>query len=37
MPNHVRPERVEVKKPRELPELPKDEEGDNTETPTPAP
>ena len=37
MPNNLRPERVEVKKPRELPELPKeDEEGNNTETP-PAP
>ena len=37
MPNNIRPERVEVKKPRELPELPKeDEEGGNTETP-PAP
>jgi len=37
MPNNVRPERVEMKKPRELPELPKeDEEGGNTETP-PAP
>lgn len=34
MPNNLRPERVEVKKPRELPELPKeDEEGDNTDTP----
>ena len=31
IPNNIRPERVEVKKPRELPELPKeDEEGDNT-------
>lgn len=34
MPNNLRPERIEVKKPRELPELPKeDEEGDNTDTP----
>ena len=34
MPNNLRPERVEVKKPRELPELPKeDEEGNNTDTP----
>jgi len=37
MPNNLRPERVEVKKPRELPELPKeDEEGGNTDTPNSA-
>ena len=37
MPNHVRPERVEVKKPRELPNVPDEEEENTPETPTPAP
>ena len=37
MPNHVRPERVEVKKPRELPNIPDEEEENTPETPTPAP
>ena len=37
MPNHVRPERVEVKKPRELPNVPDEKEENTPETPTPAP